>query len=344
MLFKLSIKNMKKSFKDYAIYFITLVLGVAIFYMFNSLDSQESMLQVSKSTKQIIKLMIEMLSMVSVFVAVILGLLIVYANNFLINRRKKEFGIYMTLGMSKRQISKIIFLETIFVGIISLVVGLVCGVFISQFMSILVGKLFQADMSRFEFVFSKTACIKTCVFFAIMYLAVMIFNTFTISRYKLINLLTAIKKNETVKMKNSFVCIIVFAIAVGILSYCYYKVSAGYNTLRTINDILPIILMGIISTVLVFWSMSGFILKLVQANKNVYLKGTNLFVLRQMHNKINTTVISISVICLMLFVTITILSTALSLRNTMEKSLREMTPVDINLYKTANLPEKINRY
>lgn len=344
MLFKLSIKNMKKSFKDYAIYFITLVLGVAIFYMFNSLDSQESMLQVSKSTKQIIKLMIEMLSMVSVFVAVILGLLIVYANNFLINRRKKEFGIYMTLGMSKRQISKIIFLETIFVGIISLVVGLVCGVFISQFMSILVGKLFQADMSRFEFVFSKTACIKTCVFFAIMYLAVMIFNTFTISRYKLINLLTAIKKNETVKMKNSFVCIIVFAIAVGILSYCYYKVSAGYNTLRTINDILSIILMGIISTVLVFWSMSGFILKLVQANKNVYLKGTNLFVLRQMHNKINTTVISISVICLMLFVTITILSTALSLRNTMEKSLREMTPVDINLYKVANLPEKITRY
>ena len=148
MLFKLSIKNMKKSFKDYAIYFITLVLGVAIFYMFNSLDSQESMLQVSKSTKQIIKLMIEMLSMVSVFVAVILGLLIVYANNFLINRRKKEFGIYMTLGMSKRQISKIIFLETIFVGIISLVVGLVCGVFISQFMSILVGKLFQARMRR----------------------------------------------------------------------------------------------------------------------------------------------------------------------------------------------------
>ena len=344
MLFKLSIKNMKKSFKDYAIYFITLVLGVAIFYMFNSLDSQESMLQVSKSTKLIIKLMIEMLSMVSVFVAVILGLLIVYANNFLINRRKKEFGIYMTLGMSKRQISKIIFLETIFVGIISLVVGLVCGVFISQFMSILVGKLFQADMSRFEFVFSKTACIKTCVFFAIMYLAVMIFNTFTISRYKLINLLTAIKKDVTVKMKNSFICIIVFAIAVGILSYCYYKVSAGYNTLRTIKDILPIILMGIISTVLVFWSMSGFVLKLVQANKNIYLKGTNLFVLRQMHNKINTTVISISVICLMLFVTITILSTALSLRNTMEKSLREMTPVDINLYKVANLPEKITRY
>ena len=121
MLFKLSIKNMKKSFKDYAIYFLTLVLGVAIFYMFNSLDSQEAMLQVSNSTRDIIKIMISMLGYVSVFVAVVLGLLIVYANNFLINRRKKEFGIYMTLGMGKWQISKIILFETILVGILSLI-------------------------------------------------------------------------------------------------------------------------------------------------------------------------------------------------------------------------------
>ena len=97
MLFKLSLKNIKKSFKDYAIYFLTLVLGVAIFYMFNSIDSQQAMIEVSNSTKEIIKLMIGILGYVSVFVAIVLGLLIVYANNFLINRRKKEFGIYMIL-------------------------------------------------------------------------------------------------------------------------------------------------------------------------------------------------------------------------------------------------------
>ena len=132
MLFKLSFENMKKSIKDYSIYFLTLVLGVAIFYMFNSIDSQQAMLQVSQSQREIIKMMISMLGFVSVFVAVILGLLIVYANNFLINRRKKEFGIYMTLGMGRRQISKIILMETIFVGIISLVIGLIVGVFASR--------------------------------------------------------------------------------------------------------------------------------------------------------------------------------------------------------------------
>ena len=340
MLFKLSIKNMQKSFKDYAIYFLTLVLGVAIFYMFNSLDSQEAMLQVSSSTRELVKLLISLLSMVSVFVAIILGLLIVYANNFLISRRKREFGIYMTLGMGRRQISKIILPETILVGILSLAVGLVIGVFGSQFMSILVAKLFEADMSEFEFVFSETACVKTIIYFAVMYLAVIIFNTISISRYKLIDLITATKKNEQIKIKNPFLCIIVFLIAAAMLGYAYYKVTIDAYTLRTAEDILPIILIGIVATFLVFWSLSGFILRIVQSCKKLYLKDTNMFVLRQLNNKINTTVVSMTVICLMLFMTITILSTALSLRNSMQADLKEMTPVDVNLYKTAYLPNE----
>ena len=340
MLFKLSVKNMKKSFKDYAIYFLTLVLGVAIFYMFNSLDSQQAMLDVSASTRDMIKLMISMLSYISVFVAIVLGLLIVYANNFLINRRKREFGIYMTLGMGKRQISKIILFETILVGILSLGAGIIIGVFASQFMSILVGKLFEADMTKFEFVFSKDACIKTCIYFAVMYIAVMIFNTITISKYKLINLLTANKKNEAVKIKNPIISIMIFLLGAGILGYCYWKVTGGIDTLSTADKILPIILMGIIGTVAVFWSLSGFILRIIQSRKSTYLKGTNMFVLRQLNNKILSTVISMSVICLMLFMTISILSSSFSLQSTMKKDLQEMTPVDLNLYKTANLPEK----
>ena len=339
MLFKLSVKNMKKSIKDYAIYFLTLVLGVAIFYMFNSLDSQQAMLQVSQSTRDIIKLMISMLSYVSVFIAVILGLLIVYANNFLINRRKREFGIYMTLGMGRRQISKIILIETILVGILSLIVGIFIGVFASQFMSILVAKLFDADMTEFTFVFSKSACIKTCIYFAVMYLAVMLFNTLTISRYKLINLLTAIKKNENIKIKNPVISILIFILSAVILGYAYYKVTGGVTELNTADKMLGPIIMGIVGTVGVFWSLSGFILRIVQLRKKTYLKGTNMFVLRQLNNKINTTVISMSVICLMLFMTISILSSSLSLQSTLSKQLEEMTPVDVNLYKTAYLPE-----
>ena len=339
MLFKLSFRNMKKSFKDYAIYFLTLVLGVAIFYMFNSIDSQQAMIEVSQSTREMIQLLIQMLGMVSVFIAIVLGFLIVYANNFLINRRKREFGIYMSLGMGRRQISGIILLETILIGILSLAVGLFIGIFASQFMSILVAKLFEADMSEFTFVFSKDACIKTCIYFAVMYIAVIIFNTLTISRYKLINLLTAVKKNEKVKLKNPIISILIFIASSVLLGYAYYLVTGGVYELKTGEQLLKPILMGVIGTVGVFWSLSGFILRLIQTRKSVYLKGTNMFVLRQLNNKINTNIVSMTVICLMLFMTISALSSSLSIQSALDSQLEKFTPVDVNLYKTAYLPE-----
>ena len=222
--------------------------------------------------------------------------------------------------------------------------GLVIGVFASQFMSILVAKLFEADMSEFHFVFSIDSCIKTCIYFAVMYLAVMFFNTITVSRYKLINLLNAGKKNEKVKIKNPILSILVFLLGSVILGFAYWKVTGDANSMNTAEKMLPPIIMGIIGTVLIFWSLSGFIITEVQKIKKVYLKDTNMFVLRQINNKINTTVVSMSVICLMLFMTITILSSSLALRNTMQRELIDMTPVDLNLYKTANLPKSYKKY
>ena len=199
-------------------------------------------------------------------------------------------------------------------------------------------------MSRYQFVFSKDACLKTCIYFIVMYMAVMLFNTVTISRYKLINLLNASKKNQKVKIRNPILAILIFIIGSSVLGYAYYIVTVKTNTLNTAQDLVKPIIMGIAGTVAIFWSLSGFILIMTQKMKKIYFKDTNMFVLRQINNKINTTVASMSVICLMLFMTITILSSSLSLRNSMQKDLIEMTPVDINLYKTANLPESYMRY
>lgn len=139
-------------------------------------------------------------------------------------------------------------------------------------MSILVAKLFEADMSRYTFVFSKGACLKTCIYFAIMYVAVMIFNTMTISRYQLIHLLNAQKKNETIKLKNPFLAILVLILGSSILGYAYFKVTKEANTMSSMEKLLPPILMGIIGTVSIFWSLSGFILSFMQKIKKIYLK------------------------------------------------------------------------
>ena len=338
MLFKLSLKNIKKSFKDYAIYFLTLILGVAIFYVFNSMDSQQAMLDISSSTREIIKLMLSLLAGVSVFVSFILGFLIVYANNFLIKRRKKEFGVYMTLGMGKGKISKILFIETLIIGIISLIVGLIIGIFASQLMSVVVAKMFEADMTGYKFVFSQAAMVKTIIYFGIMYLLVMIFNTVTISNYNLIDLLTASKKNEKVKLKNKKLSVFMFLVSIGILALAYYKVISDTNLLNE-KQFLMAIALGVVGTFLFFWSLSGFLLKLIQSNKKIYLKDLNAFVLRQIDSKINTTVFSMTVICLMLFFTISILSSALSLNKSLRDNLTEVTPADISITKSMDSNE-----
>lgn len=333
MLFKISLKNIRKSLKDYTVYFFTLILGVAIFYVFNAIDSQSVMLDVRANMMDIIKLMNNMLSGVSVFVSCILGFLIIYASRFLIKRRNKEFGIYLTLGMSKRKISVILFFETLLIGIVSLVAGLVIGTILSQFMSVIVANMFDADMTKFKFIFSMKACVKTLIYFAIMYVLVMIFNTFSISRCKLIDLLNAGKKTEKVTMKNPVVCTIVFVIGVGILSYAYWMVTRGVRTLNTFDKIGIPIALGCVATFLIFWSVSGFMIRIFTSIKSVYYKGVNSFVLRQFCSKINTTVFSTSVICIMLFITISVLSAALSMKDSLSKDLDSMCPVDVQLAK-----------
>ena len=333
MLFKISLKNIRKSLKDYTVYFFTLILGVAIFYVFNAIDSQSVMLDVRANVMDIIKLMNDILSGVSVFVSCILGFLIIYASRFLIKRRNKEFGIYLTLGMSKRKISVILFFETLLIGIVSLVAGLVIGTILSQFMSVIVANMFDADMTKFKFIFSMKACVKTLIYFAIMYVLVMIFNTFSISRCKLIDLLNAGKKTEKVTMKNPVVCTIVFVIGVGILSYAYWMVTRGVKSINIINKIGMPIALGCVATFLIFWSVSGFMIRIFTSIKSVYYKGVNSFVLRQFCSKINTTVFSTTVICIMLFITISVLSAALSMKDSLSKDLDSMCPVDVQLAK-----------
>ena len=339
MLFKLSIKNIQKSIKDYAIYFLTLVLGVAIFYVFNSIESQTVMMKVSSNTLEIINLMNQLLSSVSVFISFILGFLIIYASRFLIKRRNKEFGIYLTLGMGKRKISLILFFETLIIGILSLVVGLLIGFFLSELMSLLVANLFEADMTNFRFIFSSSAALKCLIYFGIMYLIVMIFNTISVSKCKLIDLINSSKKTEKIKLRNPILCVIIFIIACVMLIYSYYFVTSDSKLSGDVTSLYIPIVLGALSTFLIFWSLSGLILKIVMNMKGLYYKGLNSFTLRQVSSKINTTVFSSTIICLMLFITICFLSSCLSIKNSLTGNIDELSKVDVEIIKDRNVTD-----
>ncbi|KXX90479.1 MULTISPECIES: FtsX-like permease family protein [Bacillus] len=330
MYSKLAIGNVKKSLTDYAIYFLTLTLAVCIFYSFNSIESQKALMEINASDRKYVPTIMNAISNVSVFVSVILGGLILYANNFLIKKRKKELGIYMTLGMGRRDISRILVTETFLVGIISLVSGLIIGIGVSQGLSTFALKLFDLPINKYKFVISTGAIGKTVLYFGIMFLLVMLFNVYVVSKYKIIDMLTAGRKNEDVKFRNPLIYVITFIMCVALLGYAYVtvlKIGLNYN-----NPMLMVsILLGILGTFLFFFSLSGFILYVVKKNKKIYFKGLNIFIIKQINSKVNTNFISMSVICLMLFLTMVALSTGISFNRMMDVTTKEITPFDASI-------------
>ena len=342
MYSKIAFKNVKKSLKDYTIYFLTLTLAVCIFYSFNSIESQKAMIEMNASGKEYVEGLTSVMSYVSVFVAFILGSLILYANNFLIKKRNKEMGIYMTLGMSKNKISKILILETLIVGVFSLLGGLIIGLLASQGLSVLVAKLFDFKMSGYVFTISTKAIGKTILYFGVMFILVIIFNSFVISKYKIIDLLTVGRKTEEVKFKSNIVYLITFILCVISLVTAYKLIlEVGLLGIKD-KKFLISILLGVVGTFLFFFSLSGFILYIVKKNKKIYFKGLNIFIVKQINSKINTNFISMSVICLMLFMTIGMLSTGFSFKNAIESGLKDSTPYDASANLYIDEGEKAN--
>ena len=342
MLFKLSLSNLRKSIQDYAVYFFTLVIGVAVFYVFNSIETQTAFLEISTITKEIITLLLSMLSGVSVFVSVVLGLLIVYASRFMMKRRNREFALYLMLGMGKGKISAIIFIETFIIGLISLAAGLVVGIIASQFMSTFAANLFEANMSQYHFAVSGKAILKTIAYFGIMYIAEMLFNGIIVSKCRLIDLMQSGKKSEKLKLKNPVLCVLIFMASSLALAYAYYRVC--FNTAQLYEkDMIIMICIGSVSTFFIFWSVSGMLLRIIMSVKKVYYRGLNSFTFRQLSSKVNTMVMSMTMICLMLFVTICTLSSAFSMRNSLNRNINEYCPADFQMKYSSQSEDYINR-
>lgn len=327
MLTKLAFKNVGKSIRDFTVYFFTLAFGVCVFYMFNSIYSQQAMLDMTEEQKVSVQAICDILSYVSVFVAVILGFLIVYANGFFIKRRKQELGIYMTLGMSKMKISLILVFETSLIAAVALVVGILGGIFLSQFMSVFTAKIFEVDMTSFEFVFSFDAMMQSILYFGIIFLVVIIFNVVSISRFKLIDLIYAGRKNQKLKIRNTTVNAVLCILSMAILGVAYYLIID--NGMLYINGkFFTAIILGIIGTILFFFSLSGLLTTLISKNKKLYYKNLNMFVVRQLGSNINTNFLSISVVSIVLLFTIGVFATGYGIQNVFSKELRNIALYD----------------
>lgn len=335
MLAKLAFRNVRRSVRDYAIYFVTLVFGVAVFYAFNSVTGQSILFDLEDTaTASVFEMTGQMLGMFSVVIACVLGFLVLYANGFLIRRRKQEFGTYLMLGMNPSSVSVIVLLETVAVGLVSLGVGLALGFALSQGLSFVTAGLFNIQMEQYRFVFSTNAFLLTLGCFVLIFAVTGLFNTLSIRRYKLIDLLSARSKNARFRVRNPWISLVGFLAAVAVIAWSY--VTLVDNGLMQFDEgFWRATALMVAGTFLFFWSLAGFALAAIERTRGIYFKGLAMFTTRQIASKVNTAFVSLSVVCIMLFFSLTVFSTGMGLARAFSGNVEEGTLYDATL--TANV-------
>ena len=336
MYARIALGNVRRSIRDFGIYFLTLVLGVAVYYAFNSVTQQSAVLKLSGNMRTLVQELGTIIRGVSIFVAVLLAFLVLFGNRFLIRRRKREFAIYLTLGMDRRHVSGIVAMESLAVGAGALVVGLAVGVLLSQALLYATARLFNTHVTGFGLMFSGQACAYTVMSFAIIFLVVGALNVLEVSRFRLIDLMNADRKGEKSLVRNLPLSVALFVVSLALIGVAYHelRVNGMYAIDWRFNLATALVSVG---TFLLFFSVSGFLLRLGQSARGFYLRGLNMFALRQLSSRVNSAWVSISIVCAALFLAITSTCGGFAIVSSINQSVSAITHYDVSvaMYSTA---------
>ena len=333
MLCKLAWGNVRRAGKDYLVYLLTLTLAVTVFYAFNTISVQADLVLEEEGMPELLG---SIMLGLTVFLAVVMGFLMVYANNFIMKRRKKEFGLYQVLGMSRGQVSRVMAMETAIVSGGALALGIVLGVGFSQIMTFFTASLFKTQIRDFHFFFSPQAFFTTVGCLVAIFLVTLVFNLGVVRRAKIIDLMSAGRKNETVKMRNPIVSAVIFVVGAAMIGLAYYRllrdglpvdaapseIDAAMSQFALTTGIV------VVGTILFFFGLSGFLLKALQSARGLYWNGLNMFTMRQLSAKVNTVSLSMAVISMILFLAITSVTGGMSIASVMNTSVDRSTIAD----------------
>ena len=350
MLCKLAWGNVRRAGRDYLVYLLTLTLGVTVFYAFNTISMQVDIAGIDE--KGLAQVMGSMLGDLTYFLAGVMAFLMVYANNFIMKRRKKEFGLYQVLGMGRGRVATIMALETVIVSVVAFVAGIVLGVGLSQLMTFFTASLFKTQIANFHFFFSVHAFNLTLACMLVMFVLTLLLNLRAVRRTKLIELMGAERRNESIKTRNPWIAIAIFAVGVALAGVAYYRLLRdGFPLTATdsklqeaMNQFGITTAMVTVGTFALFWGLSGMLIKLLQSLRGVYWRGLNMFTVRQLAAKVNTVCFSMGVIAMLLFLAITSVTCGMSIANVMNESLERYNPVDVSQTYVYYTPDTLDYY
>lgn len=350
MLCKLAWGNVRRAGRDYLVYLLTLTLGVTVFYAFNTISMQVDIAGIDE--EGLAQVMGSMLGYLTYFLAGVMAFLMVYANNFIMKRRKKEFGLYQVLGMGRGRVATIMALETVIVSVVAFVAGIVLGVGLSQLMTFFTASLFKTQIANFHFFFSVHAFNLTLACMLVMFVLTLLLNLRAVRRTKLIELMGAERRNESIKTRNPWIAIAIFAVGVVLVGVAYYRLLRdGFPLTATdsklqeaMNQFGITTAMVTVGTFALFWGLSGMLIKLLQSLRGVYWRGLNMFIVRQLAAKVNTVCFSMGVIAMLLFLAITSVTCGMSIANVMNENLERYTPADMSQTYVYYTPDTLDYY
>lgn len=350
MLCKLAWGNVRRAGRDYLVYLLTLTLGVTVFYAFNTISMQVDIAGIDE--EGLAQVMGSMLGDLTYFLAGVMAFLMVYANNFIMKRRKKEFGLYQVLGMGRGRVATIMALETVIVSVVAFVAGIVLGVGLSQLMTFFTASLFKTQIANFHFFFSMHAFNLTLACMIVMFVLTLLLNLRAVRRTKLIELMGAERRNESIKTRNPWIAIAIFAVGAVLVGVAYYRLLRdGFPLTATdsklqeaMNQFGITTAMVTVGTFALFWGLSGMLIKLLQSLRGVYWRGLNMFTVRQLAAKVNTVCFSMGVIAMILFLAITSVTCGMSIANVMNENLERYNPVDVSQTYVYYTPDTLDYY
>ena len=350
MLCKLAWGNVRRAGRDYLVYLLTLTLGVTVFYAFNTISMQVDIAGIDE--EGLAQVMGSMLGYLTYFLAGVMAFLMVYANNFIMKRRKKEFGLYQVLGMGRGRVAMIMALETVIVSVVAFVAGIVLGVGLSQLMTFFTASLFKTQIANFHFFFSMHAFNLTLACMLVMFVLTLLLNLRAVRRTKLIELMGAERRNETIKTRNPWIAIAIFAVGVVLVGVAYYRLLRdGFPLTATdsklqeaMNQFGITTAMVTVGTFALFWGLSGMLIKLLQSLRGVYWRGLNMFIVRQLAAKVNTVCFSMGVIAMILFLAITSVTCGMSIASVMNENLERYNPADMSQTYVYYTPDTLDYY
>lgn len=324
MFIKIAFGNVRRSLRDFSIYFVTLSLSIMMFYSFNALLSQGFYTDLSPDMGRMYQLMKMFIQALSVLIGVIVMFLVVSSNLFFMKRRRREFATYILLGMKKMHLALIILIENVLCAVVSLIVGLGLGILVSQFTSPYISSLFDFPPDMFTFSISQEALLFTTELFCVIFAVSSLITSLCISRVRLAILFKSSLVSDRFKLRNPYVLFALFVVSLVCIGYSYSLLKFWLSTHADSSVFAQATLFVTLGTALFFFSLSGFIVVITKSIKPLYFRGLNCYVVRQFAKSVNSAWASLTLVCATVFVALCGLSLGFAVVSSIDGQLKDI--------------------